>query len=157
MRRMSPADIYVGRRASKYDADDDYYYTDYKLIKDPAAQTDTYTIEKAKKASYRCTVSDQYDNSATVYFEVEVDNKLEVHPEGTDNSSIDVALMPGEETDLTTVAEALDTEGITYKWYKDGEILEDRTDAVLPDINKTGSYNCKVQDLCKQRIQPGFM
>ena len=54
--------------------------------------------------------------------------------------------MPGEETNLTTVAEALDKEGITYKWYKDGEILEDRTDAVLPDINKTGSYNCKVQD-----------
>ena len=132
---------------SKYYVDDYYYYTDYELIESPAAQTDTYTIESAtENASYRCTVSDQYDNSATVEFDVKVDNKLEVHPKGTDNSSIDVALMPGEETDLTTVAEALDTEGITYKWYKDGEILEDRTDAVLPGINKTGSYNCEVQD-----------
>ena len=77
--------------------------------------------------SYSFRVSDQYDNSAYVFFYVYVENNLEAYTEdesGDSVTSASIDTLPNTSVDLTVTVEADDTSQLYYEWYKNDELIE---------------------------------
>ncbi|MDD6439170.1 MAG: Ig-like domain-containing protein [Lachnospiraceae bacterium] len=130
-----------------------WYQTDGQntLIKD--ANSDTYIAENvSKEASYQCDVTDFFGNRESVYFNVDVDNKLQVTVKGSEDSSADIEVDPNGSATLEVAADAI-VSGFTYKWCQidgDKNILIPDADSnryIVSNIMKTASYRCDVSDL----------
>ncbi len=112
---------------------------------------DTCVIENVTaRQNVRCQVSDAYGNSSSVRFYIYVDNKLTVTPEGAEagSSSVSLYVDPNATPTLTAAVSAIDTEGITYQWYKDGDAIEGATDVsyTLPAVTGYSYYRLRVDD-----------
>ena len=93
------------------------YYSGFETIE--GADKAEYLIEYAEESLYKCTVSDQYGNSADALFYVYTEYQLHAYPEGvgaTDENYLFLDVKPFETATLRVIVEAIDTSGITYQW-----------------------------------------
>ena len=120
----------------------------YSTISD--ATTDTYTINSVTKSgSYQCSIKDKYGNNEYVYFTVKINNNLVVVAKGYEESgnSIYIDAEYEEPLTLSVVATADDTEGITYKWQKDGsDVGEDSDSYTIDSLEGACDCTCSVTD-----------
>ena len=129
-----------------------YNWTD--IYDDLGCADPDYTInEFALPYRYNCSVDDDFGNYAYIAFNVEIDNKLEAHPEGVPDG--DTKYIYGEllsEVTLTTIATAGDTEGMTYSWSKveDGASystpISETGNSITERISGNAKYTCRVTD-----------
>ncbi|MBQ6116452.1 MAG: hypothetical protein IJL08_03905, partial [Oscillospiraceae bacterium] len=86
------------------------------------ADSASYTLNDVIRGDYyTCTVTDRYGNEKTVNFRVTIDNDFHAEAVGEADRSV----SPGEDVTLQVSASALDTDNLTYQWYRrvrvDGE------------------------------------
>ncbi len=113
----------------------------------------SYVIEQLTGAvTYICYVTDRYGNYREVYFNVYVDNNLDVYPTeggiGSDNT-IYFSVEPNAAKILSVTATADDMEGLTYQWTDDEwNTIAGATEAdyELPQVTEAGTYHCTVID-----------
>lgn len=117
-----------------------------------AGSADYVTEPVTSRDTYRCDVSDPYGNSGSVFFYVYPYNKLFAYNyvndigEKLQQSTVYVAL--NETAALHVFVEAVDTEGITYSWYTDGDQIEgaDSANYVTEPVTGVKEYECTVTD-----------
>ena len=125
-------------------------------------QEGTYELEVPQCTEYRCIVSDQYGNSGTVSFFVNVDNELIIWPEGGESgiSEFDFHVEPGDQARMKVNASANDPDDIKYQWFiyyetsdmwsthVHTDLIEGATeDTFILETPKTGdTYICNVSD-----------
>ena len=111
-----------------------------------SAKDSKYVLDKVTKAeTYRCTVSDGYGNSKTIYFYVQVENSLSLKADG-DNY---VTAEYGKPLTLAVTAEANDADHLVFDWGgAKGTEKVDGTKAslTLDAVKKSGDYVCTVRD-----------
>lgn len=109
-------------------------------------------------AEYRCRVIDRYGNDDYVWVSVSVDNNLSATMSSNngrwDGDRLNVS--PGEDVTLTVTATALEMDGITYEWTKEGYdedgkwYMEDLPSATGNSLAlgpvKYREYSCVVRD-----------
>ena len=131
------------------DGDDDYgdggRYEDIE-----GANGDSYLPDLLEGMDYRCVVSDQYGNSARVYYYLSVENGLRAYPEGAEEGSdtVDIYIGLGDTVTLKVKAEALDDSCLTYRW-RDNDWTQYETDRdvfVIKGAAESKEYCCEVQD-----------
>ena len=121
------------------------------------ASVDSLWITGNKGSFYRLEVSDGLGNTASIWFETDVDNHFKAYPEGTKivegqhpDSVTTVFAYPGEEITLHVCVEADDREGIKYEWYDDYyDLLEEYTDKDTITVTvdrKSSTFSCYVHD-----------
>ena len=121
------------------------------------ASVDSLWITGNSGSFYRLEVSDGRGNTASIWFETNIDNHFKAYPEGTKkverqhpDSVTTVFAYPGEEITLHACVEADDREGITYEWYDDDyNLLEEYTDRDTITVTvdrKSSTYSCYVKD-----------
>ena len=111
---------------------------------------ESYTFIPERNTYYYCTVQSG-DESAEVSFEVYIYNNmsLEGSVDGYELSDDGYYyLTAGQSASLHVEASAIDTTGITYKWFEEDEELEDAADASITTdpISRAVSYRCEVTD-----------
>ncbi|MBR5677154.1 MAG: hypothetical protein IKX20_03350, partial [Paludibacteraceae bacterium] len=120
-----------------------------------AATQDSYRIDSVNKnTEYYCVVTDKYGNTSICYFTVNVDNEFLAWITDTEAQETykSFYVLPGEPVNLSVSVSAVDSEGITYRWYRwvDGyRVKIDRETAGTYSagvITKPTSYVCYVQD-----------
>ena len=109
------------------------------------------TLPVTGNIEYYCTVTDNYDNAANVYFHIQVDNQLVVQPVG----STDLSVKYGETTELAVTA-SCQTGDLKYQWYKQWQdadgwhqetIAEATAESVTTDaVTGRMTYYCQVSD-----------
>ena len=110
----------------------------------------SYTFVPDRMGYYYCTVQSG-DESVDVSFEVYINNNisLEGSVDGYELSDDGYYyLTAGQSASLHVEASAIDTTGITYKWFEEDEELEDAADASITTdpISRAVSYRCEVTD-----------
>ena len=133
------------------------YYSGFETIE--GADKAEYLIEYAEESLYKCTVSDQYGNSARAKFFICMDSNLHAYAEGGDEreSYLYQTIRPHEDVKLRVIAAAGDLSGITYQWQEwtgdddfSHESYEDiegaNEDSYRPDIAESKEYRCVVSD-----------
>ena len=97
--------------------------------------------------NYTCTIKDNYDNEWTLSFDITIDNQFDVYPEGAPGcNSKYIYAAPGSEVTLTTIATALNMDGMTYTWYGDVDDPEDNSNSVTVTVNDKMEIDCAVRD-----------
>ena len=99
------------------------------------ATSSKYTVPSVTSAAeYYCKVADKFNTRKSVWFNVNVDNNLSVHIAGepVDTTAATIYVDPGETARLEVVAEANDTSGITYEWF--------RNDTYESETTQSGVY-----------------
>ena len=114
------------------------------------ANGDSYLPDLLEGMDYRCVVSDQYGNSARVYYYLSVENGLRAYPEGAEEGSdtVDIYIGLGDTVTLKVKAEALDDSCLTYRWsdYDGTQYETDRDAFVIKEAEKSKEYRCEVLD-----------
>lgn len=105
---------------------------------------------------YKCKISDGFGNSATVKYNVYIDNGFKAYPKGADMKSdgsypsyIDLYADSGETLTLEAVVEARDTSQISYAWYKDyndENMIGTGSSLTITCSDDGESYCCIVRD-----------
>ena len=98
------------------------YWVDFSRI--PGEESDSLTTDAIEQFTvYRCIVSDEYGNYKMPWFEVSVENHLEL------NTILpkEIIAPEGETVTLSVVASADDESGMRYQW-KEGPHTEQGTD-----------------------------
>ena len=120
--------------------------------------TDSITVDHVTRLkAYRCYVTDNYGNSAQIYFYIHVENNLRAYDTKTNKSEVDVTVAKNGSTTLSITATATDTEGLRYQWYRrydyaggyyDAYALagESSSSLKLTDIQEEAAYYCTVMD-----------
>ena len=92
------------------------WYKDGNIISE--ATRSSYEASIDAPAVYKCEVSDQYGSTDSVLFNVLIDNRLVVYPEGAhDHGTVSTIYgSPSEGTVLRTIVSANDMESLTYSW-----------------------------------------
>ncbi len=112
----------------------------------------TFRINSAaKKSIYRCTVTDQYGNSRSAYFYIEIENHFNAFPEGNDPDeySKEIFAAPGSSVNLKVTASADNLEGVTYQWFSGDDTPISNAKAASYTVNSVTerkSYKCNVKD-----------
>ncbi|SNU06310.1 hypothetical protein SAMN06297422_106136 [Lachnospiraceae bacterium] len=118
------------------------------LIKDEK----TSTLEVSASSNYeyyKCCVSDSYEYKSWVdYYISTTSNNLVAYPAGyPDNDSVDINVKPKASVKLEVVAEAENTNGITYTWYDGDTLLENnKASYSIAEIDGSHTYVCYVDD-----------
>ena len=120
-------------------------WTEYYPIE--GAETSEYTTGPVTKADkYQCRVSDQYDNSKYVYFNVYVETHFTAHSVGSTYRYV----SPGETVTLQVQASADDGIEIHYHWYNDDDLNWEPegtgTDTITFEVQKNCTVYCEVSD-----------
>ena len=117
------------------------------------ATDDSYTVNSPKaNKTYYCHITDKYGNSATVYFDIIVDNELKAYPADSSDHSrtyYSYSIIPGESKTLTVGVEANDTDGITYYWTDSDDYRIygiTGNSYTLENIVRSSKYTCYVTD-----------
>lgn len=98
----------------------------------------------SQSITYRCEVTDDYENIEYVYFYITVDGGLTVSS-GKYNY---ITVEPRDSMDLTVIA-GVKAGNISYTWYKDNwEEQEEETEATLhlSEVSEDSEYYCYVED-----------
>ena len=110
------------------------------LITEPVTEYGYYYFE----------VRDQYDNIASVYFHVYVENNLNAYVKGEDEDTqyTSIAAQAKKPVDLEVVVDADDDSSLTYTWYLNDEEIEDANELVLhtDPIVESRNYKFRVED-----------
>ena len=110
-----------------------------------------------KNERYSFHVSDQYGNSASVYFDVCVENHLQAYTTYYDEDSEEeqtatdrtIYVAPNESVDLNVTVTADDMDSLTYEWTdNDGNTVEGAgtTSCTVGPVTKNGNYTFTVYD-----------
>ena len=110
-----------------------------------------------KNEKYSFHVSDQYGNSASVYFDVCVENHLQAYTTYYDEDSEEeqtatdrtIYVAPNESVDLNVTVTADDMDSLTYEWTdNDGNPVEGAgtTSCTVGPVTKNGNYTFTVYD-----------
>lgn len=119
------------------------------------ASSDTLTVYGDENAYYKVVVNDGLGNETTISFEIRIENELWAYPDGNRKGSdgraptdTTIYANPGEEVTLKVCVNALDHEGITYKWYdnSDNTMEGEEQDSIKITAAGNESYQCKVTD-----------
>ena len=111
-----------------------------------------YTVEISninEYREYRCAAIDRYDNLAETYFYVFVENNLSAVDSESEGEAVWHTVDWGESLYLSVIATADNTDGLTYKWYKndpDGNYIGEEDHIIIPAVTENVSYHCLVQD-----------
>ena len=115
----------------------------------------SYTVDDVTEyQQYGLEVSDQYKNTAFVYFYIYPDNGLNAYPEGEDKekNSKDISVSPGSPVDLKLFVSADDMSQLTYTWFDDNEEEEtviDGADSLsysIASVTEKHGYSYLVED-----------
>ena len=101
-----------------------------------------------ESTTYWCSVSDQYNNSRTLYFYVTADNEFVAYPEGYYDGLTSLHLsVKADETPLKlkVFADALDKDKLEYSWQDYYGTVAQATEDTL-EVSKSGTYYCNVTD-----------
>ena len=107
--------------------------------------SDTLVLEDVvATANYCCRVEDEYGNSETAWFYVQIDNELRLV--GSANRTVTV--QPHESVTLTVEASCRDGD-LTYTWRDNwGNTLDSTSDTLaLENVSIVSYYNCRVEDV----------
>ena len=164
--RVSPDSCMVSRgesvtlEVSVTPEDADFTCRWYKQTRDPVtgyysdslisgATGTSYTIASVTEyASYECLVTDSSNVSEYVWFNVGVENHLEVYISGNNERFVEA----GQTATLTVQVSADDMTGITYQWYRwsnDGEDVKVGTNSptyTTGPVTGYAEYYCEVTD-----------
>ena len=108
-----------------------------------------------KMENYTFTVRDQYGNSASVYFNIRVQNHLEAYTTYTEDGKTQktdylyLGIAPNTSTEMNVTVSADDMEGLTYEWTDDnGNPVEGAgtTSCTVGPITKRTYYYFRVSD-----------
>ena len=95
---------------------EEYNYYDWEEME--GVTSDSYTIDSVStKDAFEVKVSDQYGNSDSLYYYIQVQNNLKVNAENGDTFDTSLYVLPGVSVELKPVVTADDTSGLTYTWY----------------------------------------
>ena len=94
-------------------------------------------------------MSDNAGNSASVSFNITVDNNLQAYPQGNDPDdypSCSMSVSPKANVSLQVAVEADDTSKLTCQWYEDYEEItgENGAEFNVPSITADHYYYCVV-------------
>lgn len=131
-------------------------YTD-DLIEEYDNQTCIPLSNLTCSQSYYVQATDQYNNTATFSFNIEV-NDLQISFYNGEDESYNF----GETVTLSVTASAIDPTGITYTWYEndtDSEPIQNGTNSTytITNVQKTENYYCVVQDSYGNRKTAWFI
>ena len=99
-----------------------------------------------KIENYTFTVRDQYGNSASVYFNIRVQNHLEAYTTYTEDGKTQktdylyLGIAPNTSTEMNVTVSADDMEGLTYEW----------TDSSGNPVEGAGTTSCTVGPITKE-------
>ena len=94
---------------------EEYNYYDWEEME--GVTSDSYTIDSVSGYDeYQVIVSDQYGNSGSLYFFINVQNNLKVSAENGDTYETALYVSPGTSLELKPVVTADDASSLTYKW-----------------------------------------
>ena len=128
-------------------------------------ETDTLSLTGITElCQYTCEVRDMYDNTATAWFNVFIDNTLSVRANDSEYADAAISVEPGEGTTLTVHVTANDYTDITYKWYRIDqttgewfEIEDEETDTLtLSSVTDHCRYSCEVRDSYNNCVNAWF-
>ena len=113
--------------------------------------TDTLIIDSITEYhSYECCVSDQYRNSASVWFYAYAENHLTAWVDGEDEGTgyKDIFVSQGETVELKVVVAADDDSSLSYTWSRnEEEIEESNSDSLITDpVTEYQYYRCIIRD-----------
>ena len=103
-----------------------------------------YVVQNVTKfGEYRCYAYDTYGNGESVRFIVSVENGFDAEAEDPD-----IYVLPGEDVTLRVIAEADQSEPLTYEWYVSGSKQAGAdTDAfTVSNVTKNVWAECRVTD-----------
>ena len=93
-------------------------YGGYNWEEMEGVTSDSYMIDSmSANERYEVRVSDQYGNSDSLYYYVNVQNNLKVSAENGDTYETYLYVSPGASAELKPVVTADDTSSLTYTWY----------------------------------------
>lgn len=110
-----------------------------------SSTTNTLVLENVNNSAYySCTVSDQYGNSITADFSVQIDNELRI--DGSSEART-VIVQPHGTATLKVVASCRDGD-LSYIWQSSSGNTLDNTNntLVLEDVSSVAYYYCIVKD-----------
>ena len=149
----TPNEEVILKVSATADDDKDLTYTWYESGQQIEGQdTNTYVIEAVTTSeNYYCRVEDPYGNTATVNFDIYIQNHLEAEIVDGSNenvTSLSLSVEPGEECVFKVNATADYTEQLTYTWYYDNEEIDGAdSDTYNPGAGiQKGCYECEVRD-----------
>ena len=142
-------------------SDNPITYSWYDDDREPLNCTDeSYTFIPERSAYYYCTVQSG-DKSVEVSFDVEIYNDLSLEGsidgyEQSDNNYYYVTA--GQSVSMHAEVHAIDTSGMTYSWFKDGELLTSAAESsIISDpINGAVNYVFRVTDRFGSRVDLHF-
>ena len=108
------------------------WYKDGELISEETSNEIT-TDPITTAIQYSCIVSDGYSNSAEFYLNFSVENDFEIDVVGYDSSWVRTEAEINSTPTFEISPSGLDVSKVTYKWYKNDEIIDGAT---------TNSYTC---------------
>ncbi|MBQ8118993.1 MAG: dockerin type I repeat-containing protein [Lachnospiraceae bacterium] len=128
------------------------WYKEGTILKN--VNQDTCETEAVSKQTYyRCEVTDKYGTTISVDFYIYVDNALSVTAENGYpyfTTSNGILVEKGDKVTMTVSATAVDTEGITYQWYRysDGSEIKNATASTYEteEMEAAAGYYCQVKD-----------
>ena len=149
----TPNEEVILKVSATADDDKNLTYTWYESGQQIEGQdTNTYVIEAVTTSeNYYCRVEDPYGNTATVNFDIYIQNHLEAEIVDGSNenvTSLSLSVEPGEECVFKVNATADYTEQLTYTWYYDNEEIDGAdSDTYNPGAGiQKGCYECEVRD-----------
>ena len=100
-------------------------------------------------AEYACSVRDaKSGQSKMVYFYLNIDNEFNAFAKGTDEDWTFLKVARDDAATIEVEATGIDTNGITYKWYCDEELIEGENESTLTTqgITEPVTYRCELFD-----------
>ena len=116
---------------------------------DGATAASYATEPKTEKTCYVCVVSDDFGNTASVDYTVNIDNRLRISR--AEGYSWNITVAPGGSATMAAVASCLSGE-VHYQWctYENSEYIpiEGETDSVftLDSVSSAATYYCQATD-----------
>ena len=131
-----------------------YKWTDSEWNQIEGADTTSYTVGPVTKAeTYHFEVSDPYGNTASVSYDICIQNHLTAYAEdeyGNQTDSSTIYTAPNETVELNAFVSADDMDGLTYEWTdSDGNPVEGAgtTSCTIGPVTEAETYHLKVSDL----------
>ncbi|MBQ6635239.1 MAG: hypothetical protein IJH81_02575 [Lachnospiraceae bacterium] len=135
-------------------------FDEYNWEEMEGVTSDSYTIDSvSRKDQYEVVVSDRYGNNADLYYNIYVENNLEVYPDadGRDGNTAYYYVTPGSSLELKGTVKAENDSGISCSWYKydqqnDYDYSEiEGADSLSYTITASSEY-CRYQLLVKDQF-----
>ena len=132
---------------------------DWETLYDFGVGSSQCTVQDTDYTSiYRCEIIDSNGNTGSAWFHVEVQNNLTATANDSGGGQTIVCVRSGQGTELVVNADASDTTGLSYVWYKfryiaasnsieyDTELTVNDPVLSLSNITEREHYECAITD-----------